>query len=100
MSIAFVLGGLAVAGVFAFVYLQKKKQQSNNANNTNNGSSGNIPVSTPAVYTEYDNSSSGEGGYTTDHAQIATEQVDGNAPVVTEKENGIAPEDRQNTQQH
>jgi hypothetical protein len=104
MSIAFVLGGLVVAGVFAFVYIQnkKKKEQSNNANN---GSSGNIPVSTPVVYapvvyTEDDNSSSGTGGYTTDHAQIATEQVDGNAPVVTEKENNIAPEDRQNTQQH
>ncbi len=99
MSIAFVLGGLVVAGVFAFVYIQnkKKKEQSNNANN---GSSGNIPVSTPVAYTEDDNSSSGTGGYTTDHAQIATEQVDGNAPVVTEKENGIAPEDRQNTQQN
>jgi cytochrome bd-type quinol oxidase subunit 1 len=63
MSIAFVLGGLVVAGVFAFVYIQnkKKKEQSNNANN---GSSGNIPVSTPVVYTEDDNSSSGAGGYT------------------------------------
>ncbi len=44
MSIAFVLGGLVVAGVFAFVYLQNKKKkeqgQNNNSANNNNGSSG------------------------------------------------------------
>ena len=70
MSIAFVLGGLAVAGVFAFVYLQnKKKKEQGQNNNSNNGSSGAV-----ASTTIDDNSSSGVGGYT--------------------------PEDRQNTQQH
>jgi len=63
MSIAFVLGGLVVAGVFAFVYFQKKnKEKGQNNNSINNGSSGNIPASTP--YVEDDNSSSGAGGYT------------------------------------
>jgi cytochrome bd-type quinol oxidase subunit 1 len=62
MSTAFVLGGLVVAGVFAFVYLQNKKKkeqgQSNNANNTGEG------VVNPSFGITDDNSSSGTGGST------------------------------------
>ena len=40
MSFAFILGGLVVAGVFAFVYFQKKNVQSNNTSvHVNNGTS-------------------------------------------------------------
>ena len=58
MSTAFILGGLVVAGVFAFVYLQKKKKQQNQ-NNANNGSSG---AAGPAIVA--DNSTSGTDGAT------------------------------------
>lgn len=59
MSIAFVLGGLVVAGVFAFVYIQNKKKKEQGQNNNNaNGSSGLVaPTSVD------DNSTSGTSGY-------------------------------------
>jgi hypothetical protein len=60
MSIAFVLGGLVVAGVFAFVYLQKKNKEQ--GHNNLNGQTG---TSTPSFGgNEDDNSSSGTGGTT------------------------------------
>ena len=59
MSIAFVLGGLVVAGVFAFVYFQKKNKEQ--GHNNLNGQTG---TSTPSFGgNEDDNSSSGTGGY-------------------------------------
>jgi cytochrome bd-type quinol oxidase subunit 1 len=58
MSIAFVLGGLVVAGVFAFVYIQNKKKKEQGQNN-------NGQVNTnPSFGITDDNSSSGAGGYT------------------------------------
>ncbi len=39
MSFAFILGGLVVAGVFAFVYFQKKNVQDNTSVHGNNGTS-------------------------------------------------------------
>jgi hypothetical protein len=60
MSIAFVLGGLVVAGVFAFVYFQKKNAENDSTSNGSNGNSGTV---TPAP-TADDNSSSGTGGTT------------------------------------
>ena len=97
MSIAFVLGGLVVAGVFAFVYLQnkKKKEQSNNANN---GSSGNIPVSTPVVYTEDDNSSSGTGGYTEVQTENAPAEEHNTAPATTPVVESIPNRDEETQQ--
>jgi hypothetical protein len=60
MSIAFVLGGLVVAGVFAFVYIQNKKKKEQGHNNLN----GQTGTSTPSFGgSEDDNSSSGTGGY-------------------------------------
>jgi LPXTG-motif cell wall-anchored protein len=58
MSIAFVLGGLVVAGVFAFVYFQKKKKEQDQNNNNANGSS-----SLVAPTSVDDNSTSGTSGY-------------------------------------
>ncbi len=60
MSIAFVLGGLAVAGVFAFVYFQNKKKQE--GHNNLNGQTGTSTASFGG--SEDDNSSSGTGGTT------------------------------------
>jgi hypothetical protein len=57
MSIAFVLGGLVVAGVFAFVYFQKKSSEKKIDLNGQTG------TSTPSFGgNEDDNSSSGTGG--------------------------------------
>jgi len=67
MSTAFILGGLVVAGVFAFVYLQNKKKkeqgQSNNNNNANGNVGNNGNVGTVDAEDPFANSSSGEGGY-------------------------------------
>ena len=57
MSIAFVLGGLVVAGVFAFVYLQKKKKEQGQ-NNANTGEG----AVNPSFGITDDNSSSGTSG--------------------------------------
>jgi hypothetical protein len=56
---AFILGGLVVAGVFAFVYFQNKKKKEQGQNNINaNGSSGLVaPTSVD------DNSNSPTVGY-------------------------------------
>ena len=64
MTAAFIFGGLAVAGVFAFVYFQKKNSQKQNSNSNSNNDNGQTGDATPSFGNGDDNSSSGTGGTT------------------------------------
>lgn len=87
MTAAFILGGLAVAGVFAFVYFQKKNSQNQNNSNTNNGQTG---VATPSFSNGDDNSSSGTGGSTPAENEVVATEAANNTNVVTEDNKDIS----------
>ncbi len=100
MSIAFVLGGLVVAGVFAFVYIQnkKKKEQGQNNNNANTNIGNNSNVGAVDAEDPFANSSSGTGGYTEVQTENAPAEEHNTAPATTPVVESIPNRDEETQQ--